>query len=98
MTKISKDIEYEALKEEVYEANEIISELKEELELEKWRNIEFWEYFKKLKKFALHFKNDIKEGLSENYRKGENIVFDSLSNEFGNIFLRELLKEVLEDE
>ena len=30
MAKISKDIEYEALKEEVYEANEIISELKEE--------------------------------------------------------------------
>lgn len=46
----------------------------------------------KLKKFVLHFKRVIKEGLSADYRHGENIIFDSLLNEFGKRYLKELLE------
>lgn len=73
-------------------------ELRKELDVEKWRSIEFWEDFKKIKKFALHFKSDIQEGLKRDYRRGENIVYDDLLNEFGKSFLNDLLKEVLKDE
>lgn len=53
--------------------------------------IAYWEDFTKLKKFALHFKKDIGD-----YRQGENIVYDSLLDEFGKSFLNDLL-EVLND-
>lgn len=81
---ISLDFQ-EAQKEEM-------QSLRKELDVERWRGIAYWEDFKKLKKFALHFKKDIQEGLKENYRRGENIVYDSLLNEFGESFLKEVLK------
>ena len=48
----------------------------------------------RLKKFAIHFKKDIQEGLQKPYRCGENIIYDSLLAEFGKSFLNDLLKEV----
>lgn len=45
-----------------------------------------------LKKFAMHFKSSIEEGLSPDYRPGDNMPFDSIVSEFGRLFLRELLE------
>lgn len=68
----------------------------QEAQKEEMQNLrkELWEDFKKLKKFALHFKKDIQG----DYKRGENIVYDSLLDEFGKNFLNDLLKEVLKDE
>ena len=82
---IKQDLDrLEALEKNNQELNKIISGLlksKKELNQEN----------EKLKKFVSHFKRDIQEGLSGDYRHGENIIFDRLLNEFGKQFLKEVL-------
>jgi hypothetical protein len=46
--------------------------------------------------FAKHFERTLKEGLTDPYyRTGENIVFDSLKNEFGTWFLKKIYELIL---
>ena len=85
------------LKEENFELRQTISDLEKQIDVERWQGLAYWEEFKKLKKFVLYFKRDIEEGLKGNYRKGENIIYDSLLNEFGKSFLNDLLQEVLNE-
>ena len=82
---------------ENFELRQTISDLEKQIDVERWQGLAYWENFKKLKKFALYFKRDIEEGLKGNYKKGENIVYDNLLNEFGKSFLNELLQEVLNE-
>lgn len=92
--KINYDVAYECLKK----SHDEIQNLRKELDIEKCKGIAYWEDFKKLKKFTLHFKSDIQEGLNANYRRGENVVYDTLLDEFGKVFLNDLLKVILKDE
>jgi hypothetical protein len=80
-------------------SQEIIADLKKELEYEKWSGIEFWEDFKKLKKAIEILKDKLKLSLNDNKaNKTINAVLPIGNNDMNRLTQQEyeLLKEVLE--
>lgn len=89
---ITKDNLEKHLKEKVEYMGKYIKERSKLLKLESHYELLENITIPKLKKFVKSLGKDIKEGLSNDYVHGENIIFDTLESEFGKQFLIELLE------